>query len=54
MAVSRQETVVREAKAEVSHRCGLNYSLLSFKVKRHLPPDFIPEHRLQNCKQRKP
>ena len=46
LAVKQQETALSEAKTKVSHRCGLNYSLLSFKIYWHLPPDFMDEHRL--------
>ena len=35
-----------EVKTKFSYRCGLNYSLISFKIYWHLPPDFMPEHRL--------
>ena len=54
VAVLQQETALSEAKTKVSHWCGLNYSLLSFKIYWYLPPDFMPEHRLQNCRQRMP
>ena len=42
----QKETALSEAKTKVSHLCGLNYSLLSFKIYWHLPLYLMPEHRL--------
>ena len=46
LAVQQQETALSEDKTNASHRYGLNYSLLSFKIYWHMSPDFMPEHRL--------